>query len=252
MKILLANDDGIKAEGLRSLIPALKAKGHEVAVAAPMREQSGMAHAMSVHRRIEVARNAEVEETFGVEAWAIDGTPTDCVKIYLEALQKNDNRTELIISGINHGANLATDVLYSGTVGAALEGFLHDLPAVAVSLDKDSSLTFAQTAVFTAAYLEKLLQQESAPFFYNINYPVRLADDSPRFVSATLGRRDYINAFVKETDADGRVYFNVSGDIVDLAKDEPTDIWAVEHGLVAVTPLGTDWLDYQKYNGGLI
>lgn len=247
MRVLLSNDDGINAKGLQALIPALTDRGHEVVVAAPKYEQSGMAHAMSVHRRIEVARAREIEEKFDVEAWSIDGTPTDCVKLYLEALQNPHKSADLIISGINHGANLATDVLYSGTVGAALEGFLHHIPALAVSLDKDSQLTYDHTAVLTTEFLEKLLAKESSSFFYNINFPVKLSQEQPEFVMATLGWRDYVNAFVKETDEDGRVYFNVAGEISDVSKEEPTDIWATKNGMIAVTPLSTDWLDHAKY-----
>jgi len=247
MRILLSNDDGVAAAGLEALIGALDAAGHEVIVAAPMHEQSGMAHAISVHKRIEVARAKELEKKYDLEAWAIDGTPTDCVKIYLEAMQDQAKPIELVLSGINHGANLATDVLYSGTVGAALEGFLHNLSSAAVSLDKDSDLTFAKAAKFTADYLDKLTSKENTPFFYNINFPVNLADQKPNFVRATLGWRDYVNAFIKETDDDGREYFYIGGEVVDNDKDKPTDIWAVEQGYVSVTPLTVDWLDRVKF-----
>ena len=138
MKILLTNDDGIDGAGLWAMARALK--NFEVVIAAPMHQQSGVAHAMTIHRMMEYRR---VENSV-CEAWAIDGTPTDCVKIYLEAMAAD--KFDAVISGINDGANLATDVLYSGTVGGALEGFLHDIPALAVSRDIASGISFAEAA----------------------------------------------------------------------------------------------------------
>ena len=144
MRILLTNDDGIGAPGLSALAKALSTV-HEVVVAAPTAEQSGMAHALTVHRDIEVRGYDGLGDT-AAEAWSIDGTPTDCVKIFLEALAKREEWPELVISGVNKGANLGTDVLYSGTVGGALEGYMHDIPAIALSLDVHSSLSFDETA----------------------------------------------------------------------------------------------------------
>ena len=135
MRILIANDDGIASEGLRALAAACAAR-HEVYIAAPWHEQSGMAHALNVHRPIEVEEMPGVALELGaVAAWRIAGTPTDCVKLYLEALMDANRPIDLVLSGINRGANLATDVLYSGTVGAAMEGFLPEIAAAAISLD---------------------------------------------------------------------------------------------------------------------
>ena len=111
MRILLVNDDGIEAEGIRALAEELAGE-HEVVLAAPAQQQSGMAHALTVHRDLEVASYEALADK-GIHGWKIDGTPTDCVKVYLEALCEKDNWPELVISGINHGANLGSDVLYS-------------------------------------------------------------------------------------------------------------------------------------------
>ncbi len=242
MRILLSNDDGIRAEGIQALVKLLSQK-HEVVVCAPMQEQSGMAHALNVRKRLEVARDRETEALYPVEAWKIDGTPTDCVKIYLEAMAEG-RKPELVISGINHGANLATDVLYSGTVGAAMEGYLHDIPSVAVSRDYWSKIPFSQVAGIAMEYIEGMVEGAERPFFLNVNFPKELSGGEPRFVYSQLGKRDYINAFSKETDADGRTYFTVAGDIVDLEKGEATDIYAVELGFISVTPLHADLTDY--------
>ena len=250
MRILISNDDGIEAEGLHALVDVL-AKDHEVVICAPMREQSGMAHALNVRRELEVVRRTDLEEHYGiVEAWAIDGTPTDCVKIYLEAIA-GVNSVDLVISGINHGANLATDVLYSGTVGAAMEGRLHDISAIAVSLDKDSVLSYYYAAEITAEYVEGKLMHRKDVFFQNINFPRRLRRGRPEFIFTRLGKRDYINAFSQHTDEDGRIYFTVAGEIYDTDCSEATDIYAVNSGYIAITPLQTELTDFMAMDDQL-
>ena len=239
MEILLSNDDGIHGAGLWALEEALRARGHSVTIAAPFNQQSGMSHALSVRREIEYRRF----EAADCEAWIFDGTPTDCVKIYLEAL--NEKIFDAVISGINDGANLATDVLYSGTVGAALEGFLHALPALAVSLDKNSELSFDEAATATVDYLEKILTIKHEPFLHNLNFPKKLREDKFQFMSTRLGQRDYINAFTSHTDDTGRAYFKIGGTIVDLDAGEGTDIYATRLGFVSVTPLQFDAADYE-------
>lgn len=240
MRILLTNDDGIGAPGLAALVEALLA-AHEVIVAAPAVEQSGMAHALTVHRDIEV----RAYEGFGrkcAEAWSIDGTPTDCVKIYLEALAKRDVWPELVVSGINKGANLGTDVLYSGTVGGALEGYMHGIPAVALSLDAHSSISFEETATSFAEKLKWLFEESGDDFFLNVNYPKELRAGRAEYVWASLGHRDYINAFDR-IERDGRLYYHIGGEIYDWDNDKDTDIRRTEEGFVAVTPLTADMAD---------
>ena len=238
MRILLTNDDGINGSGLWALVHELKRRGHEVIIAAPLNQQSGMSHALSVLREIEYKRFDNPD----FEAWTFDGTPTDCVKIYLEGM--SDKKFDAVISGINDGANLATDVLYSGTVGAALEGFLHAIPSLAVSLDKNSTIDFDTCAAATTDYLEKILSVIHEPFLHNINFPKKFRADKPEFISTRLGQRDYINAFTSRTDDSGRAYFRIGGTIYDIDTSEGTDIYATTKGFVAVTPLQADTVDY--------
>ena len=240
MKVLLTNDDGIQGAGLWSLANALKIRGHEVTIAAPLNQQSGMSHALSVLREIEYKRIDNPD----FEAWAFDGTPTDCVKIYLEGMS-DGKKFDAVISGINDGANLATDVIYSGTVGAALEGFLHKIPSLAVSRDKNSFISFDTTAQATTDYLEKILSVKSEPFLHNLNFPKKFRADKIEFVSTRLGQRDYINAFTSRTDDAGRAYFHIGGTACDLDAGEGTDIYAVNLGYVSVTPLHSDVADYE-------
>ena len=144
-----------------------------------------------------------------------------------------------VISGINDGANLATDVLYSGTVGAALEGFLHEIPALAVSRDVHSEIPFDDVAdVATKFFAEKFSDEKN--FFYNMNFPKKYRDDKPQLKISRLGRRDYVNVFKKITDEDGRNFYIVGGEIIDLDKSEGTDIFFADAGFVTVTPLDFD------------
>lgn len=237
LKILLTNDDGIESAGLWAMANALK--NFDVAIVAPMRQQSGMAHALTVGRKMEYRR---VEHP-RFEVWAIDGTPTDCVKVYLEEMAKAE-RIGAVISGINDGANLATDVLYSGTVGGALEGFLHEIPALAVSRDVRSEISFEDVAEAAAKYFSEQLAGGEL-FFHNVNFPKSYRAGHAEFKMARLGRRDYINAFVRH-EIDGRSYFEIRGEIFDSDKDEGTDIFAVEHGFVSVTPLHVDVTHHEK------
>lgn len=241
MRILLSNDDGIKAVGIEALVKALHQK-HEVVVAAPMQQQSGMAHALTVGTPMEVASYTYFKEKYGVEAWAIDGTPTDSVKLYLEA-EAGDKVFDLVVSGINHGANLATDILYSGTVGAAMEGYLHDISAVALSLDTNSELSYDEVAKIFSSWLEKFDVRQK--YFLNINYPRFLKDGVPQYVYGRQGKRDYINAFKKEI-IDGKCYYTMKGEVYDADKGSATDIYAIDSGYISVTPLITDLTDYTK------
>ena len=240
MNILLTNDDGIHGEGLWAVARALKNRGFDVVIAAPMNQQSGMSHALSVLREIEYKSFDNPD----FEAWTFNGTPTDCVKIYLEGM--TDKKFDAVISGINDGANLATDILYSGTVGAALEGFLHSIPSLAVSRDKDSEISFDTVAQFTVDYLEKIFAVKREPFLHNLNFPKKFRTDKAEFASTRPGQRDYINAFTSRTDHEGRAYFRIGGTIYDVDAGEGTDIHAVNCGYVSVTPLTSDTADYES------
>nr|MBO6294416.1 5'/3'-nucleotidase SurE [Schwartzia sp. (in: firmicutes)] len=241
MKILLTNDDGVGAPGLHALVEALAARGNKIAVAAPATEQSGMDHALTVHRDIEVRADGGFGNV-AAEAWSIDGTPTDCVKIYLEAIAKRKDWPGLIISGVNKGANLGTDVLYSGTVGGALEGYMHGIPAVALSLDVHSSLSFEETAAIFAEKLPWLFKEGGDDFFLNVNFPKELRNGKAEFVWASLGHRDYLNAFDR-IERDGKLFYHIGGEIYDWDNDEDTDICRTAEGFVAVTPLIVDMTD---------
>ena len=242
MKILLTNDDGVQSEGLWAMARALsKRKIFEIVIAAPMYEQSGMSHALTVGKKIRYEKIQRGE----FSAWSIDGTPTDCVKMYLESMTEGE-KIGAVISGINDGENLATDVLYSGTVGAALEGFLHEIPALAVSRGKNSEIDFDTAAEDTAEYFETLLHHEEL-FFHNLNFPKKYQGGFAKFKLTRLGRRDYVNAFI-HTQEDGKNFCEIKGEVIDSDKSEGTDIFEVERGFVSVTPLHFDVTHHKKIN----
>ena len=241
LNILILNDDGIAAEGIRVLARRL-AGVHNVTVAAPMHQQSGTSHALTIGRAIEVREDTSFDPAAWIAAWAIDGTPTDCAKLYLDAIASEP--PDVVLSGINHGSNLGTDVIYSGTVGAAFEGYFHGIPSFALSLLDGSSLSFADAADCFVPFMEKVLATADQPFLLNINFPKGLAGDEPRFVFCRQGGRDYVNAFERIEMEEGRVHYKVAGEVSDTDKGIGTDIYAVEHGLIAVTPLGVDMTDY--------
>ena len=245
MRILLVNDDGIGAEGIRALFDAL-CGDNEIIVAAPSENQSGMAHAITFKRRIEIERCDSLFDG-AREAWKIHGTPTDCVKLYLEAMCDAGEKPDLVISGINRGANLGTDVLYSGTVSAAMEGYMHGISSFSVSLDVKSRLSYGEVALSVRKAIPDFFARFGKFFLLNLNYPVEYRDGVPRFAVSTVGHRDYLNAF-QRIEENGKVFYYMDGEIYDFDNSRDTDIEKTGEGYIAVTPIDLDMTDYKKYN----
>jgi len=213
MNILVSNDDGVFALGIRTLANALAKAGHAVTVVCPDRERSATGHGLTLHRPLRVE---EAEGVFDstVAAWACSGTPSDCVKLALDAVLPKS--PDFVVSGINHGANLGTDVLYSGTVSAAMEGVLEDIPAIAISLASFAYKNFnpaAQFAVQLIAQLEK--NPLELPILLNVNIPPVPAAEIQGAVIARQGIRRYFDQFEKRTDPRGKTYYWLAGEIID-------------------------------------
>jgi 5'-nucleotidase len=235
MHILVSNDDGITAPGIRALTRALTEVA-KVTVVAPDRERSATGHAITVHHPLRVR---PVKDFYGADAFSVDGTPADCVKIALEALPIE--RPDLVIAGVNRGANLGTDVLYSGTVSAAIEGAILGFPAIAVSLADYREDGYEAAANF-AAYLASTWHRQNLPpdTLLNVNWP----KGTPKDIKITsLGKRRYMNTFEKRHDPWGREYFWMSGEVV-ADPDEKSDVWAVKNGYVSLTPIHFDLTNY--------
>jgi 5'-nucleotidase len=238
MKVLLTNDDGITATGLQVLRRALlEVPDIELAVIAPDSNRSATARSITYRQPITVE---EVEFEDGTSGFASSGTPVDCVR--LAALGLIDLEPELIVSGINHGANLGDDITYSGTVAAALEGIVLGLPAIAVSQQEaDGDMNFDQPAAFVARLVEEL---EDVPMpegtLLNVNAPAGQADGVR---ACRLGRRIYRDRLELTDEEGGRRRYYLYGDRPTYHHEEGTDFAAIADGCIAVTPLHFDLTD---------
>jgi len=242
MRILVSNDDGIWAPGIRALVEALSPLG-EIFVVAPDRERSATGHGITVHWPLKV--NKVDFGVQGVKAWEVEGTPADCVKLGIEVLT-GDKRPDVVVSGINKGPNLGTDVLYSGTVSAAIEAIINEVPGIAVSLASYHEYDFSVTGKIAALMVEKLLENGiSEDTILNVNVPA-LAIEKIKGIKVTrLGQRRYQNAFHERRDPRGRVYYWIGGEPIDLDASQDTDIWAIDSGYVSVTPVHFDLTNYK-------
>ena len=258
MKLLISNDDGVFAMGIRALADTLAAAGHQVVVVCPDRERSATGHGLTLHDPI---RAESVKGVFHpqIQAWACSGTPSDCVKLALGAIL--DSPPDMVLSGINQGANLGTDVLYSGTVSAAMEGVIEGIPAIAFSLTSFTSRDFAPAAQFARQLLDTIKAQPlPEPMLLNINIPPVAAAEMPGCVIARQGVRRYIDMFEKRVDPRGKTYYWLAGEVLEpVAHDEdsyqllaeklqqlpqfqslaqmPTDVFAIQDNWITMTPL---------------
>ncbi len=251
MKVLLTNDDGIEAEGLQTLRRALAGvPGIELVVIAPDGNRSATARSITTRRPLWVA---EVEFDDGAHGYATDGTPVDCVRLAKLGLVEGFE-ADLIVSGINHGANLGDDITYSGTVAAALEGVVLGLPAIAVSQQSAAremdfrlgdSFDFEEGARFVARVVEQI---EDVPLpegtLLNVNCP---AGDARGVQVTRLGKRIYRDELTLADDSDptdsGRRRYWVYGADHGFHDEPGTDLAAVAAGMIAVTPLHFDLTD---------
>jgi len=235
-RILVSNDDGIHSAGLAALAEALAAIG-DVVVVAPDREQSACSHALTLHRPLRI-------DDAGPGRYAVDGTPTDCVNLAVNAILPE--KPALLVSGINRGANLGDDVTYSGTVSAAMEGTLLGVPSIAMSLLGRGPYDFSAAAAFAARLARWVLERGLPPdTLLNVNVPPDRDGVAPNAVELTrMGRRRYGDAIVEKVDPRGRKYYWIAGDEVPFVAEEGTDFHAVQHGRISVTPIHMDLTNY--------
>lgn len=245
MKLLISNDDGIFARGVRSLANALAEAGHDVTVVCPDRERSATGHSLTLHKPIRAER---VEDIFlpQIEAWACTGTPSDCVKLGMGTLMRQT--PDYVLSGINQGANLGTDVLYSGTVSAAMEGIIEGIPSIALSLTSSSCQEFGLAASFARAILTQLAKQPlESLMLLNVNVPAVKLEELAGIAITRQGVRRYEEVFQKRVDPRGKTYYWLAGEVAEdisqmLNPDStigeiPTDVQANCQNYITVTPL---------------
>ena len=241
--ILVSNDDGIDAPGIRALAEALAALG-EVYVVAPITEQSAVGHAITVRDPVR-ARPWPAGTFAGVaQAWAVTGTPADCVKLALHQLLPR--RPALVCSGLNNGPNTAVNVIYSGTVSAATEAAILGIDSVAFSQSAWGQTDFAETAGWAARIAEAVLGRGLPPgVLLNVNLPYGV-EGGIRGVRATRqARAKWEEAFTARTDPYDQPYYWASGTFVNLDEGaDDTDLAAIEAGYVSVTPIHYDLTDY--------
>lgn len=252
LKLLISNDDGIFALGVRSLANTLAEAGHEVTVVCPDRERSATGHGLTLHHPI----RAEIVSSIfhpAVTAWSCSGTPSDCVKFALSAIL--DARPDVVLAGINHGSNLGTDVLYSGTVSAAMEGLIDGIPSIALSLASFTSSEFGVAAHFAGKLLEQGVPPLPEATLLNVNIPPVQSSEIAGVKITRQGLRRYIEKFEKRYDPRGKSYYWLTGEAVeDIEQPEhmllpphiPTDVQAIRENYITVTPLQYNLTDVQS------
>jgi len=240
LHIFVTNDDGVDASGLLILQKALQEVG-EVTVFAPDHNWSAAGHTKTMHKPLRVNQTTLLDGTL---AYTSTGAPSDCVALAVLGILKH--RTDLVVSGINQGANVGHDITYSGTVAAAMEAVIFGIPAIAVSLDSYESEDFAYAARFAAGLVKLALERGLPPdVFLNVNVPALPQGEIAGIKITRLGKRVYSDKLVERQDPRGRNYYWIGGEPPSGVPEEGTDIWALANNYVSITPLHLDMTQYQ-------
>lgn len=236
-RILVTNDDGIHATGIE-VLTAVAARLGDSQVVAPDRQQSASSHSLTLHRPLRVT---EVES----EKHVVDGTPTDCVLLAVNQLL--ERVPEYVVSGVNHGPNMGEDVLYSGTVAAAMEGTILGIPSIAVSFVGSEYSHLGRWEEFLTGLIGGLIGRDDFPdeTFFNINLPDRDPSDLRGVRVTSLGRRVYSDSLSRAEDPQGRDYYWIGGGESHWSGGEDSDFRAVRAGYASVTPLHLDLTNHR-------
>lgn len=243
MNILITNDDGINADGIRKLAKEIS-KFANVYVVAPEGQRSATGHSITIHNPI------MVQETYmgeNIKAYSISGTPADCVKVGIEAIFKDVN-FDLVLSGINNGSNLGTDVIYSGTVSAAIEGLILNKPSIAISYNQfeAKSEVYEQAAKHVVRLIENFKDKLNLlnDCILNVNIP---NTEIKGWKVTKLGERKYDNVMEERISPFGQKYFWIGGNIKEVDQDEDSDITCVNSGCISITPINIEMTDINKF-----
>ena len=238
--ILITNDDGITAPGIKNLIEAAKGLG-KIVVVAPDKAQSGMGHAITIGNPL---RMDKVEMFDGVEAWQTSGTPVDCVKLAVDKILHR--KPDICISGINHGANHSINVIYSGTMSAAMEASIESIPSIGFSL-----LDYRFDADFTAArhYAHEIIKTVlgnnlDKHLLLNVNIPSVPLKKLKGIKICKQAYAKYKEEFSERIDPHGKKYYWLTGEFINFDKDKDTDVWALKNNYVSVVPVQFDLTNY--------
>lgn len=234
MHILLTNDDGIQAQGLQILKRELASLGYTLTVVAPVSQRSAASHSLTIRKALYCQEVGEKGSP--IREISVSGTPVDCVKMAMEYFLK-DEKPDLIISGINDGYNLGSDVLYSGTVSAAMEGPYYQVPAIAVSMINMTEERCVQTTAMLHELIQRVIVKGRFPGILNVNLPpegeISLANS--KVVSQTV--QIYHNVIAEKEDLDGTICYRIVGDIDMDDAPAGSDVHAIREGHVTITPL---------------
>jgi 5'-nucleotidase len=238
--ILITNDDGIMAPGIRSLVEAVKDLG-KVVVVAPDKPQSGMGHAITIGHPLRLQPVAIFE---GVEAWQCSGTPVDCVKLAVDKVLHR--KPDICLSGINHGANHSINVIYSGTMSAAVEAAIESIPSAGFSLlDHSVEADFTGARQYARLVVQQMLKTKlDKHTVLNVNIPAVDAELIKGVKICKQAYAKYEEDFIQRSDPNGKKYFWLTGEFVNFDKGRDSDVWALEHNYVSVVPVQFDLTNY--------
>src|SRR5258705_13572208 len=234
--ILITNDDGITAPGIRALVEAARPLG-KVVVVAPDKPQSGMGHAITIGTPL---RMNKVEMFDGIEAWQTSGTPVDCVKLAVDKILHR--KPDLCLSGINHGANHSINVIYSGTMSAAMEASIESIPSIGFSLlDYRFDADFAAASFFANKIIKTVLANKlDKHLLLNVNIPSIPTKDIKGIRICKQAYAKYKEEFDERIDPHGKKYYWLTGEFINYDNAEDTDVWALKNNYVSVVPVQFD------------
>lgn len=240
--ILVTNDDGVTAPGIRNLVEAVKDLG-KIVVVAPDKPQSGMGHAITIGQPL---RLHKVNAFEGIEAYACTGTPVDCVKLAVDKVLHR--KPDLCISGINHGANHSINVIYSGTMSAAVEAAIESIPSAGFSLlDYSIDADFSGARKYARMVVEKMLASKMDKHtVLNVNIPSLPPDHLKGLKICRQAYAKYEEDFIERQDPHGHMYYWLTGEFVNFDKGKDTDVWALANGFVSVVPVQFDLTHYAQ------
>ncbi len=239
--ILITNDDGVTAPGIMNLVEAVKDLG-KVVVVAPDKPQSGMGHAITIGQPLRLQK----VNTFGdIEAYSCTGTPVDCVKLAVDKVLHR--KPDLCLSGINHGANHSINVIYSGTMSAAVEAAIESIPSAGFSLlDYSIEADFTGARKYVRLVVEKMLTTKLEKHtVFNVNIPALPVEVLKGFKLCRQAYAKYEEDFMERQDPHGKMYYWLTGEFVNFDKGKDTDVWALAHGYVSIVPVQFDMTHYE-------
>jgi 5'-nucleotidase len=243
LKILISNDDGIDSPGIAALAKEMKKIG-EVTVIAPRTEQSAVGHAITMKIPLRITEYFKNGDFFG---YAIDGTPADCLKIGIRNILKT--RPDIVLSGINNGSNTAINIIYSGTVSAAREAAIMDLPAIAISQTSHDATDFSYSAK-VASYLTKIVLEKGLPngTLLNVNVPNLPEEKIAGILLTQQGKSKWDDIYEERIDPYGKKYFWLTGSLMETDQNLVTDQFATKQNYVSITPIHFDLTDYKTFD----